>query len=380
MADKIKRLAQLLLCSILWVVFRPFIAAARRIPVPGDGVDRVIILAWGGIGNMVLMTPLLLNLRRIFPRAEIAVVANPNGSGDVVEGSGYVDTVIIEQDTGFKDLYRKARGLRAREKRTLFICGTGIDPIVGTLYSYISGSKYRAGEAGRMEGFLYTHTIKVEPKKHELLRDLDLLRAIGYQPQTLDPVFYIPDITMVEMNAELSGLLGSASRFAVLAPGSGVSGAFKRWPKEYFAEIGKYFVSMGVPVVIVGEKSEALLCENIRALIGDGAYSCAGRWTLKKSAACVAMARIVIANDSGIMHIASALKVPVVGIFGPTLHWKSSPRGRLSKVVRLGLDCSPCYKFCRPVCPYGIKCLTELHPDAVKGAILELDKEAGCLR
>lgn len=379
--DKLMRLMTLAGCAALWAVTRILFLPRRLRPIPKEDIKRVVVLAWGGIGNVILLTPLLKNIRKAFPSADISVIVNPNGSGDALEGSPWVDHVIVKQDTGLKDIKHKAESLKMPGKTTVFFCMVGIDPIVGTLYSFYSGMEYRVGERGHFEGFLYTHAIKVEPKEHEVERNLGLLRALKFPVADEETAFWVPDETKAKVAGELDMELGALrQRSVAMAPGSGKDQAFKRWPKGHFAEVAKWFVKKNFNVLLVGDKDEKMLCEEIKKACPKGVYNMAGRWPLKGTAAAISLSRMMVTNDSGLMHVASAFKIPVVAVFGPTLPYKNAPWNSPSRIVRTGIDCSPCYNFRKFSCPRGIKCLAELRPEEVIRAIAELDKETKCLQ
>ena len=149
--------------------------------------------------------------------------------------------------------------------------------------------------------------------------------------------------------------------------------------KEYFARVATWFVKRGSKVMLLGDENEWQLCEDIKKQCGQQVYNMSGKWSLKETAAAISLAKMVITNDNGLMHIASALKVPVVAIFGPTLPYKNAPWRNSCRIVRNEIKCVPCYNFREFSCPDGIKCLTELSPEKVIEAIQNLDRQVKCL-
>ena len=379
MFEKISRLIVLLVCSICWLITRVFFLRYSRIRLSEKPIERVVVLAWGGIGNVILMTPVLKNVRRNFPRAQICVVVNPNGSKQALEGSPWVDGIIEQQDRGLKNIVKYARAARVENKTGLFLCMVGIDPIRATLYSFFCGCRYRVGERGRLEGFLYTHTIKVEPRKHEVERNLDLLRRIGIPVEVKDISLFLPEEIKSGIRREILEK-GMENILIVMAPSSGISQTFKRWPKEYFAHVAHWFAQRGCSVLLLGTADEWRLCEDIKKLSDARVYNTAGQWSLKQAVAAISLSKMAITNDNVFMHVAAALNIPVVAIFGPTLPEKNAPWTKSYRIVKKTLPCSPCFNYRKFFCPYDMKCLKELLPSEVIAAIEELESQIKCFR
>jgi len=378
MFEKISRLITLLICSICWFITRVFLFRYSRIDLAKQSIERVVVLAWGGIGNVILLTPVLKNLKRNFPLAQICVVVNPNGSKQALEGSPWADVIIEQQDRGLKDILKHSRAVKVGNKTSLFVCMVGIDPIRATLYSFFCGCRYHVGERGRLEGFLYTHTIKVEPRKHEVERNLDLLREIGVPVEDKDISFFLPEEIKSGIRRELTEK-GIENKLIVMAPGSGITQIFKRWPKEHFAQVAQWLIKRGFSVLLLGSVDEWQLCEDIKKISAGPVYNTAGQWTLKQAAAAISFSKMALTNDNVFMHVAAALKIPVVAIFGPTLPEKNAPWTRSYRIVKKTLICSPCYNFKKFFCPYDMKCLKELSPSEVFAAIEALDSQIQCL-
>ncbi|MFZ2650011.1 MAG: lipopolysaccharide heptosyltransferase II [Burkholderiaceae bacterium] len=164
-----------------------------------------------------------------------------------------------------------------------------------------------------------------------------------------------------------------ASAYWVFAPGAEY-GAAKCWPAEHFAALARaLFERDATPVLLLGSPKEAALCE---AIAGSAAPACrvlAGKTTLLEAMALIAAARGVVSNDSGLMHIAAALGVPQVAIFGSTSPLHTPPLNPRAQVLwlkdELGLDCAPCFER---TCRFGhTRCLVELVPQRVEAALLQ---------
>ena len=117
-------------------------------------------------------------------------------------------------------------------------------------------------------------------------------------------------------------------------------------------------------MAITGSAADQRLAADILAQMREPALSLAGRTTLPELAAVLRRARLMVTTDTGAMHLAAALETPVAALFGPTAPWRTGPFGAGHQIVRLGLDCSPCF---RRRCPEP-RCLTDLTPEMVQAA------------
>jgi lipopolysaccharide heptosyltransferase II len=162
---------------------------------------------------------------------------------------------------------------------------------------------------------------------------LDVAEALGIGRSPVE--FMFPD-TATE-SAYIDKLVRSFGKFAVVFPGT--NWETKRWPVEHFAALaGQLKSRFGLATVAAGSTEEFGLCKQVGAHL-----NLAGRTSLKQLIALLRHAAIVIANDSGPMHIASALSRPLVTLFGPTNPVRTGPYGRDDSVIRLEIPCSPCY-------------------------------------
>jgi heptosyltransferase-2 len=166
--------------------------------------------------------------------------------------------------------------------------------------------------------------------------------------------------------------------YAVFAPGAEY-GPAKRWPAAYFAEMG---LRTGLPVVLLGSAKEAVLCDDIAKRINQErpktARNLAGKTDLSQAMALVASSQAMLSNDSGLMHVAAAMGVPQVAVFGSSSPLHTPPLSDKAVVLWLKneasyqptLDCAPCFERS---CPLGhLRCLNDLTPERVEQAWREV--------
>jgi heptosyltransferase-2 len=158
-----------------------------------------------------------------------------------------------------------------------------------------------------------------------------------------------------------------------VSPGAAF-GSAKRWPPERFAEAAVEVASkIGAGIALFGSADERDLCDRVQSIIGPRArvVNHAGRTSLREFIDLAAGCRVFLTNDSGAMHIASALGVPTVAVFGATDHGATGPAGARSRVVRETVECSPCLLR---ECPIDHRCMTRVEAGRVAREALELLK------
>jgi heptosyltransferase-2 len=158
-----------------------------------------------------------------------------------------------------------------------------------------------------------------------------------------------------------------------LCPGAEF-GPAKRWPERHYAAVASQRIEAGEQIWIFGSAKDVPVAEAIRQLLPESqrrhCHVLAGKTSLAEAIDLLSCANAVVTNDSGLMHIAAALNRPLVAVYGSSSPQFTPPLADAVEVVRLGLDCSPCFKR---ECPLGhLNCLNELLPSRVLDALSNL--------
>ncbi len=168
--------------------------------------------------------------------------------------------------------------------------------------------------------------------------------------------------------------LGLGERVVGISPGAAF-GTAKQWLPERFAETGiRLARELGADVAVFGSNDEQQLCETVRSGIsadGVSSINLAGKTTLAEFIEMAAACSLYLTNDSGAMHIASALGVPTAAVFGSTDHVATGPAGQRFSIIRQPVECSPCLLR---KCPIDHRCMTRVTVESVAQAALELVK------
>jgi len=339
----------------------------------------VVVIQTAFLGDVVLTTPLLRELRRAVPGVPITVVTTPVGA-ETLAGHPCVDAIEVFdkkiKDRGPSGVARLARRLRAR---TPGIAVAAQRSARTGLLALLSGAGSRIGFEGAAGRFAYTRRVPWAPGDHAVRRYLGLSAPAGGEPGTADPR---PEIAVAADSRErVRNLLASAGvreEEAVLAIAPGSIWGTKRWLPEGFASIARAAASRDLVAVLVGAPDERPLCDEVASASGSRALNLAGRCGIPDLAALLARARVLVSNDSGAGHVASAVGTPVISIFGPTVPaFGYTPFGDANRIVEhQGLACRPCDRHGPQVCPLGhFRCMREIGADRVLSVLDEiLDK------
>jgi heptosyltransferase-2 len=314
--------------------------------------------------------PALRAIRGRFPQADIAVLAKPWVAA-LYEGERAIDRVIpLQGASGFHDCsaqWQMARLLR-RERFDLGILFPNSFSSAALVYA--SNVPQRVGYARDGRSLLLTDPVPVpkpgEVPKHERFYYLEMLR----RAEILDE---LPDVSEIRLDGADEARMRGTALFAArgiaqpvigVSPGAAYGGA-KRWLPERFAQAARTLSErLGCSVAVFGSAAERSLCEEVSRAAGhpDLAHNLAGVTTLREFIDMTAACRIYLTNDSGAMHIASALGVPTVTVFGPTDEFATGPSGPHARLVREPVECAPCKLR---ECPIDHRCMTRVSADRV---------------
>ena len=341
--------------------------------VPDATPRTILVRATNWVGDAVMSLPALRALRQRFPDARISILAKP-WVADLYRREGFCDELIPLTALTFLERCKAARALRPQKFDAAILLQNAFE---AAAIAYLAGIPERIGYARDSRGFLLTQAIAVpkpgEIPRHESFYYLELLRRAGI----LDKM---PANDQIRLEGAPQARASGFDRFRKLGMGDiviGVSpgaayGTAKRWLPERFAESANRVAGeLGASVAIFGSKSERDLCESVASSIIGPVKNLAGETTLAEFIELAAACRAYLTNDSGAMHIASALGVPTVAIFGATDDQTTGPTGSLAKVVREPVECSPCLKR---ECPIDHRCMTRVTSARVAQTALDLLK------
>jgi heptosyltransferase-2 len=334
---------------------------------------KIVIWQTAFLGDLLLTLPLIDACRASFPEGKLTLAARAD-LAPLVEADDRLAAVIRDDkwgsDRGLPGIMRMAGRLRAakfdvalsphRSHRTAMILAAARIP-------------ERIGYDTASFGFLYTRRIPFRRELHEAAR---MTLLAGEEHPALPRL--LPDsLWIARAEKVLRGLgLGEGERFVALAPGS--IWPTKRWTQEGFRALSGLLAGKGIRTVVVGNASERSLADPVAE--ARGAVCAAGLTDLPTLAGLLSRASAVVANDSGVGHLAAAVGAPVVSIFGPTVPAQGfAPLARVARVVgNDALSCRPCSAHGTARCPEGhFRCMKELPPVQVFDAVSEVLRGEG---
>lgn len=341
---------------------------------------KTLVRATNWLGDAVMGVPALREIRRALPDDEIVVLARP-WVADLYARESFCDRILLYDvkgpHKGILGRFRMGAELRAEGFGRAILLQNAFD---AAAISWLGRIPERIGYARDGRGRLLTQPIETpapgEIPEHQRFYYLELLRRAGL----IDELPECADIRLggVDEAAESGRRLFAqrglpAGTWIGVSPGAAYGGA-KRWPGERFAEAAsKLADDLGAYVAIFGSPAEADLAVEIANRIGPRAYALAGQTSLRDYIDLAAACAVYLTNDSGPMHVAAALGLPTVAIFGATDHIATGPSASWAKVVREPVECSPCLLR---ECPIDHRCMTRVSPDRVYREALELLQRA----
>jgi heptosyltransferase-2 len=333
-------------------------------------IHKILVVRNDGIGDLLNSTPAIALLRRNYLDAEITVLARPLNA-PILIGNPDVDRILIFAREGahrqLGDRLRFYYRLR-REKYDLVVAMRTASWT--NFVAWLSGARYRLGRYHKRFKRTLTHAWQGKYEKgrvHEVDRNFDLARLICEGEGERRLVLNLLDEEVAQARKQLANWGIASSDFLIgLHPGG--SSFDKRWPEDNFASVADRLVAQySAKVLLLRGPGEAHLSRNIEKKMRVAPISYAPQ-SIRELAALIQRCKLFICNDSGPMHIAAALDVPTVAIFGSTDHVAWKPLSEKATVVRRDMPCWPCSAH---KCKIGWECTKKLPVGPVWQAVVK---------
>lgn len=337
---------------------------------------KILVRSTNWVGDSILTIPALEGLRARHPDSEIVLLARP-WVADLFATQPFLNRVITFDHTdrhrGFFGLERLASELRRERFDTAILFQNAFQ---AAWLAWRAGIPHRIGYARDARSLLLSRPIPVpapgEIPAHETRYYLELLRRAGLLdslPQINEICLRVEPaaITAAEEVLLRAGVRAGKPRLA-LAPGAAY-GSAKCWPPERFAAVADRFIAeYDADVILFGTISERPVAERISSLMRHRPFHLIGQTPIRELPAFFSACSLFLGNDSGAMHVAAAVGLPGVAVFGSTDPYGTAPVSPRFTVVQQPVSCSPC--FLRH-CPIDHRCMTRLETGAVFTALRE---------
>jgi heptosyltransferase-2 len=337
-------------------------------------IKNILIRSTNWVGDAIMTTPAIQAIRQNFPDAKISILAKP-WVKDVFAANPCIDHII------FYDSMHRHKGLRGQVRMAKELAEQGLDLAIllqnafeAAWLAYLARIPRRAGYNTDARSLLLTHSVplKKETKKiHQVYYYLRMLEGLGLETEGEPKLFLSPppDAATWAQKALFEAGVREGDDLIGINPGAAY-GPAKRWLPERFVELARMLTRQAdAKVVVFGTNADRKVGEGALATAPERVINMAGKTTLGQAMALMARCRVFITNDSGLMHVAAALHVPLVAIFGSTNPVTTGPFSDRVVIVRKDIDCSPCLKA---VCTVDFRCMKAITTEEVYEAALSL--------
>jgi heptosyltransferase-2 len=341
--------------------------------LPEEGIERVLIRGTNWIGDVVMTLPALAAIRMTWPVAKLFVLAKP-WVAEVYRRSSDVDEVILFEEPGRHAGIGGKWRLAAELRRYRFDCAILLqNAIEAAIIARLAGIPFRAGYNTDGRGFLLTHSVgrtSAIRGVHQIDYYIEMVRALGCLPAGRSVHLRRDDNGVSEKFFNEWGIR-TGHPLIGLAPGAAFGPAKKWYPERFAAVVDRLIDDTGAQAILFGSGGDRESTTEVRKNARHPLIDIAGRTNLGEAIALISRCDLFISNDTGLMHIAGALGIPMIAIFGSTNPKTTSPTGEANIVIHRDVPCSPCLK---PICPTDFRCMDLIGVDEVYRAARELMK------
>lgn len=330
--------------------------------------DKILIIGPSWVGDTIMSQALFKFLKRNNPNVIINVLA-PKWTFSVLsrmpEVTSAIEMPIKHGELKLKERYEIAKRLRQEKYQQAIILPNSLK---SALIPLLAGIPKRTGWLGEFRYLVLNDYRKLDENRYPLM--IEQYLALGVPPYTpLTKPYPYPEFHITE-EQQAAVLLKHKPIWRgrpILGVGAGAEfGPAKRWPEEYFAEVINKKLDEGWDVWLFGSQRDKTITDKIMTLTNNRCENIAGRSELAETIDLLSLTRAVITNDSGLMHIAAALKKPLIALYGSTSPIFTPPLSDNAIILKLDLDCQPCFQRSCPL--EHFRCMKDLHPSAVIAA------------
>lgn len=336
--------------------------------------NKILIIAPAWVGDMIMAQSLFKIIKQRNPDYHIHVLAGSNLHpllARMPEVEKIITSPFDHGELRLRDRYRLAVQLRAEHYGEAIVLPNSFK---SALIPFLAKIGKRTGWRGEYRYILLNNQRILYASKLPLM--VQRFAALGIEagdklPEAIPRPELIISRDSVKATLEKLQLPKPKKPILAICPGAEY-GSAKRWPAEHFAEIAKCKAKEDWDIWLFGGSKDHDVAAEIQKLSGNVCVDLTGKINLGEAADLLSLAKVVITNDTGLMHVAAALDRPIVAIYGSSSPKFTPPLTGKVKILSLGLSCSPCFKR---ECPLGhLDCLMELKPEIVLKAITEITK------
>lgn len=349
-----------------------------------EDIKRVVVRGTNWVGDSVMTIPALRALRRLLPQSEITLVVRPWARG-LFSGADFVDDLLIYDR---RNAFSALQQVRIWKNRKFDLAILFQNAFEAALIPFLARVPHRLGYAKESRQLMLTDSVQLpdwRSKEHEVFYYLYLIAALEHSLFGTNTVCEHPPDASLDVSEhrrqEARGLLhqygmNEESSIVAICPGS-INSRAKRWPAGSYASLADRLIDDGKQVLLIGSKDEKDVSREVTSQMHNTPVDLTGNTSLDQVTAVLSLADLVVTNDTGPAHLASALGRPTLVIFGPTNPSTTRPFSAEAEILRHPPDCAPC--MLRD-CPIDHRCMTAITVDEVLEQSMVLLKRASFAR
>lgn len=325
---------------------------------------KILIIAPAWVGDMVMSQTLLKALKIKYPECQIDVLVN-GWAQDVAKRMPEVANVFVNPfKHGELSLWQRIKlGLELR-KNNYVQCFVLPNSLKSAIIPFFAGITLRSGFIGERRYGLLNDVYKLDKLALPLM--IDRFCALANNGKKPEHIAYPKFSVDLDNQAIVLNKLGlNLDKPVICICPAAEYGPAKRWPTEYFAMLADMLQDSGFQVWIMGSAKDQDIATDIvkKATHHDGLHNLCGRTNLIEVIDLLACAKVVVSNDSGLMHVACAVDVPVIAIYGSSSPSFTPPLSNSAKIIKIEIPCAPCFER---TCKFGhYDCLMKIKPDLI---------------
>lgn len=342
----------------------------RKLELDSENINRIVVRGTNWVGDAVMTMPAMRELRRLLPDAHITL-ATRSWAKELFQDADFLDDLLIYDQRGPWSVFKQTAECRRRNFDLAVLFPNAFE---AALIAALARVPLRIGYVTDGRRALLTNPLPLpewHSSKHEVFYYLNIvaeLERLLHGTQTIgdqdpDTSLRISEKRRIEASALLraQGVRNGRSLVA-LCPGS-INSRAKRWPAERYAALADSLIDeLSAEVLLIGSPEEMDVSLDVRRQMRNNPILMTGKTDLALAAAVLSLVDLLVTNDTGPAHIASALGRPTLVIFGPTNPLTTRPFSPAGEIVRQPPDCAPC--MLRD-CPIDHRCMTAISPQEV---------------
>jgi heptosyltransferase-2 len=333
-------------------------------------IERIVVRGTNWVGDAVMTIPALRQLRRLFPNAHITLATRAWAEG-LFADADFLDDLQVHEGSGLRSVVQQVRQWRKRNFDLAILLPNSLET---ALVASLARVPVRIGYATDGRQALLTHPLALpewRESKHEVFYYLKIIAELEWLIKQEQSFLDTQPNGSLEVSETRKSVardflrtrgVGEGRTLVALCPGS-INSRAKRWPAERYAELADRLIDeLGAQVLLIGSSAEAEVSLEVSRQMRNQPLMLTGQTDLTELVATLSLVNLLVTNDTGPAHIASALGRSTLVIFGPTNPLTTRPFSPFGAIVREPPDCAPC--MLRD-CPIDHRCMTAITPAAV---------------